>query len=232
MKAANQLHPVPMRTLPRRRTRPLLLWSGILLCLIGILTLTYCGYVLFEARIYQAYQSWRFEQALKSSKSLTSSGELPPSPEPAAPPEALPASAEDTAIPESGDVLVGRIEISRIGMAEMIMEGIDNRTLRHAVGHIPGTALPGLQGNIGIAGHRDTFFRGLQSLRKEDEITLTTLHGSYRYRVDYTMVVEPRELWVLKDTGEAILTLVTCYPFDYVGPSPQRFIVRARKIPG
>lgn len=114
----------------------------------------------------------------------------------------------------------------------MVMEGIDSRTLRHAVGHIPGTALPGLQGNVGIAGHRDTFFRELQSLRKEDEITLTTLHGSYRYRVDSTLVVEPREIWVLKDTGEAILTLVTCYPFNYVGPAPQRFIVRARKIPG
>jgi sortase A len=108
----------------------------------------------------------------------------------------------------------------------------DWNPLRHAVGHIPGTALPGLQGNVAIAGHRDTFFRGLQYIRKEDEITLTTLHGSYRYRVDSTLVVEPREIWVLEDTGDAILTLVTCYPFNYVGPAPLRFIVRARKISG
>jgi sortase A len=66
----------------------------------------------------------------------------------------------------------------------------------------------------------------------DDEITLTTLNGSYRYRVDFTLVVEPREIWVLEDAGDAILTLVTCYPFNYVGPGPQRFIVRARRIPG
>src|SRR5208337_4310031 len=72
---------------------------------------------------------------------------------------------------------LGRIEISSIGLAAMIMEGVDARTLRHAVGHIPGTALPGEQGNIALAGHRDTFFRGLRNIHKDDEITLTTLHG-------------------------------------------------------
>jgi sortase A len=227
MKAENK-----WRSVPPKRTHPFLRWSGYLLCLMGILALSYCGYVLLEARLYQAYQSWRFEGALKSSKPPASSGELPPSPAPPAPPEATLTPAESRAIPGPGGVLLGRIEISRIGFAAMVMEGIDNRTLRHAVGHIPGTALPGLQGNVGIAGHRDTFFRGLQYIRKEDEITLTTLHGSYRYRVDSTLVVEPREIWVLEDTGDATLTLVTCYPFNYVGPAPLRFIVRARKISG
>jgi len=227
MKAGNQWHRVPPT-----RTHLFLRWSGYLLCLIGILALSYCGYVLLEARLYQAYQSWQFEGALKSSKPLASSGELPPSPVPPVTPEAIPVFAESPAISDRGSVPLGRIEISRIGFAAMVMEGIDNRTLRHAVGHIPGTALPGLQGNVAIAGHRDTFFRGLQYIRKEDEITLTTLHGSYRYRVDSTLVVEPREIWVLEDTGDAILTLVTCYPFNFVGPAPLRFIVRARKISG
>jgi sortase A len=140
------------------------------------------------------------------------------------------ALAERQALLGPGSVLLGRIEISRIGFAAMVMEGIDNGTLRHAVGHIPGTALPGLQGNVAIAGHRDTFFRRLQYIRKEDEITLTTLQGSHRYRVDSTLVVKPAEIWVLKDTGDATLTLVTCYPFNYVGPAPLRFIVRARMI--
>jgi sortase A len=127
---------------------------------------------------------------------------------------------------------VGRIEISTLGLGAMILEGVDQRTLRRAVGHIPGTALPGEQGNVAIAGHRDTFFRSLRDIRKDAEITLTTLHGSYRYRVDSTRVVEPEAIEVLADSGDAILTLVTCYPFDFIGPAPQRFIVRAHKISG
>lgn len=199
-------------------------------CVIGILALSYCGYVLLEARFYQAYQSWQFERALKNAPPpVASRGELPQQPIPPAP-EATLTPTKNRAIPGPNDVLLGRMEIRRIGFAAMIMEGIDNRTLRRAVGHVPGTALPGLPGNVAIAGHRDTFFRGLQRIRKEDEITLTTLHGSYRYRVESTWVVEPREIWVLENTSDATLTLVTCYPFNYVGPAPQRFIVRARKI--
>ena len=96
---------------------------------------------------------------------------------------------------------LGRIEISSIGLAAMIMEGVDGKTLRHAVGHIPGTPLPGQQGNVALAGHRDTFFRGLRNIHKDDEITLTTLHGSYRYRVDSTQVVEPEDTKVLSATA-------------------------------
>jgi sortase A len=194
--------------------------------------LGYCGYVLIESELHQAYQSWRFDRALNSSKPPASSGELPPPAVLPASPDTPPAPAASLAIPGPGKVPLGRIEISRIGIAAMVMEGIDTRTLRHAVGHIPGTALPGLEGNVAIAGHRDTFFRGLQDILKEDEITLTTLRGSFRYRVDSMRVVEPWEIWVLEDTGDAVLTLVTCYPFNYIGPAPQRFIVRARRSPG
>jgi sortase A len=112
----------------------------------------------------------------------------------------------------------------------MIMEGIDGRTLRHAVGHIPGTPLPGQPGNVALAGHRDTVFRGLRSIHKDDEVTLTTLRGSYRYRVDSTQVVEPEDTEVLDNSVDDILTLVTCYPFYFVGPAPKRFIVRAHRI--
>jgi sortase A len=126
---------------------------------------------------------------------------------------------------------LGRIEISSIGLAAMIMEGVDGKTLRHAVGHIPGTPLPGQKGNVALAGHRDTFFRGLRNIHKDDEITVTTLHGSYRYRVTSTQVVEPEDIKVLAATADDTLTLVTCYPFYFVGPAPQRFIVRAQRIP-
>lgn len=125
---------------------------------------------------------------------------------------------------------MGRIDISTIGLTAMILEGTDARTLRRAVGHIPGTPLPGQQGNVAITGHRDTFFRPLHNIRKDDEITLTTLNGSYRYRVDSTEVVEPEDTEVLADSDDAVLTLVTCYPFYFVGPAPKRFIVRAHMI--
>jgi len=111
----------------------------------------------------------------------------------------------------------------------MILEGTDDGTLRRAVGHIPGTPLPGRSGNVAIAGHRDTFFRPLRNVRKDDEIKLTTLNGSYLYRVDSTRVVEPENIQVLEASDEAILTLVTCYPFNFVGSSPKRFIVRAHR---
>jgi sortase A len=114
----------------------------------------------------------------------------------------------------------------------MISEGTDRRTLRRAVGHIPGTPLPGQQGNVVIAGHRDTFFRALGNIHNDDEITLTTLDGTYRYLVDSTQVVAPEDTQALDDSDDTILTLVTCYPFYFVGPAPKRFIVRAHKIPG
>ena len=106
----------------------------------------------------------------------------------------------------------------------------DEGTLRRAVGHIRGTPLPGQRGNVALAGHRDTFFRGLRDIRVNDEITLTTLSGSYNYRVDSTKVVKPEETEVLEDDGDDILTLVTCYPFNFVGSAPSRFIVRARRV--
>ncbi len=112
----------------------------------------------------------------------------------------------------------------------MILEGIDEGTLRRAVGHIPGTPLPGQRGNIAFAGHRDTFFRGLRKIRQDDEIMLTTLSGSYRYRVDSTKVVEPEETEVLDDADDDLLTLVTCYPFNFIGSAPKRFIVRAHRL--
>jgi sortase A len=124
---------------------------------------------------------------------------------------------------------LGRIEISRIGLAVIIAEGTDEKTLQRAVGHITGTSLPGEQGNVALAGHRDTFFRELRNIRQDDEVTLTTPGGSFSYRVDSIKVVAPENTAVLNDSGESILTLVTCYPFYFVGPAPKRFVVRAHR---
>jgi sortase A len=122
---------------------------------------------------------------------------------------------------------VGRIEIPRLGVAAVIKAGTDARTLQLAVGHIPGTSLPGEPGNVGLAGHRDTFFRRLGSIKPDDEIRVTTSDGVFSYRVERMDVVDPTDVWVLDPTEHAALTLVTCYPFSYIGSAPQRFVVRA-----
>jgi sortase A len=98
------------------------------------------------------------------------------------------------------------------------------------VGHIPGTALPGESGNVGLAGHRDTFFRPLKDLKMQDEVQVSTLKGVFKYQVVSLRIVDPSNVGVLAPSGENVLTLVTCYPFYYVGPAPQRWIVRARQV--
>ena len=211
---------------PRRPTRAQqsLRWSRYAFLIVGILALGYCAFVLLDTELYQAYETWRFEKARQNVKQ---------SPQPAVVvADADRARLENRRVAGPEGSAVGRIEVSALGLAAMILEGVDPRTLRRAVGHIPGTALPGEQGNVAIAGHRDTFFRSLRDIQKDTEITLTTLNGSYRYRVESTRVVEPEAIEVLADSGDAILTLVTCYPFDFIGPAPKRFIVRAHKIPG
>ena len=107
------------------------------------------------------------------------------------------------------------MQVERLGVSVVVIEGTSNKTLRRAVGHIAGTALPGQPGNVGIAGHRDTFFRPLRNIQPDDIITLTTLRGEYRYRVVSTKVVSPDDVAVLDSDGNQILTLVTCYPFYY-----------------
>jgi sortase A len=132
------------------------------------------------------------------------------------------------AIASSG--LIGRIDIQRLGLSVIVVEGISAKILRRAAGHIPGTPLPGQRGNVGISAHRDTFFRPLRNIKQNDIIELTTLLGEYRYRVVSTKIVGPNDVAVLEGSGNEVLTLVTCYPFYFVGAAPDRFIVRAERI--
>jgi len=128
----------------------------------------------------------------------------------------------------ANDGLIGRLEIPRFQVSVIVMEGDDNETLASAVGHVPGTALPWQAGNAVMAGHRDTFFRPVKDLREGDEIRITTARGVFAYRVTGTEIVEPDDVSVLAPTADRSLTLITCYPFGYIGPAPQRFIVHAR----
>jgi sortase A len=126
--------------------------------------------------------------------------------------------------------LVGRIEIPRLRLSAMIVEGTTGRALRRGVGHIEPTAFPGERGNVGLAGHRDTFFRKLRHVAKGDSIRIATPDGTFAYRVESLLIVDPDRSDLLNATPAPVLTLVTCYPFDWIGPAPRRFVVRARPL--
>jgi len=183
-----------------------------LLTLSAVSLLGYAGFVFVD--------TWQFQRA--EDRKLDTL--LLPRPQNAA--TLLPASLS----PAATGGLTARIEVPRLGMSAMVMEGVTSSILRRAAGHIPGTALPGEQGNIGISAHRDTFFRPLRHIEVGDTVLLTTLSGSYRYRVLSTLITTPDDVAVLSPGTGEILTLVTCYPFYFVGPAPSRFIVRAERI--
>lgn len=209
--------------------------------LVGLVLVDCYVWVNTSTVLYQAYEDWAFDQTLRG---LTPSvggfvndewkwvrGERP---EPAAAPETAKAPPRYAPIPEAKpplpQSLIGRLEIPRLGLSVMVREGADGGTLRKAVGHIPGTALPGAIGNVGLAGHRDTFFRPLRDIKTGDAIDLQTERGTYKYVVESTKIVTPRDIGVLRASGGETLTLVTCYPFYYVGSAPKRFIVRAAQV--
>jgi sortase A len=132
---------------------------------------------------------------------------------------------------ESAPAPLAVLRIARVRLEVPVLPGTNASTLDRALGHIEGTAPPGTGGNVGIAGHRDSFFRGLRDIRSGDLIEVDTLRESYSYRVERTWVVDPTEVSVLAPTRGPALTLVTCFPFDFIGSAPRRFIVRAVPVP-
>jgi sortase A len=201
--------------MPSRHTS-LVRWIERLLWIAAVAALSYSVFVVAEGHIYQSYVNQEFGDALESQQLLadmryTTKSFSTPS-----------ASVRPALWP-----YIGRVEIPRLDMSIMLLDGTDNRTLRRGIGHIPGTALPGESGNAGIAGHRDTFFRGLGDIRKDDQITVRTFDGEYHYVVDSVRIVGPDAVEVLNDVGHPVLTLITCYPFHLIGPAPKRFVVQA-----
>ena len=193
---------------PGESLKQALRWSRRILFTGAVLTLGYCGFVLLDAWIFEQRETRNLERTLRD-----------------------PSVRADAPLPAiAADGLIGRIEIPRVGLSAVLVEGTGRSALRRAAGHIEGTAVPGQPGNIGIAAHRDTFFRPLRNVRLNDIVTLTTLRGKYDYRVVSTRVVSPTEVSVLNPSDEEILTLVSCYPFYFVGPAPNRFIVRAERV--
>lgn len=146
-----------------------------------------------------------------------------------APREIAGEGAVERAKPVPAGTALGRIAIPRLDLSAVVAEGTTSTVLRRAVGRLASSARPGELGNIVLAGHRDTFFRPLEEIEHGDEIVLETPSGRDVYRVEWTAVVEPSEVGLVADSGYPALTLVTCYPFRYVGDAPQRFVVRARR---
>ena len=205
-----------MKILVRKASlRVILKWTQRALFAAGILSLGYCAFVLADAWMFQRRERQNLERLLREER-----------------PPASPGSPAESSLPPAigPDGLIGQIVIERLGVSVVVVEGTDKPSLRRAAGHIAGTALPGQIGNVGIAAHRDTFFRPLRNIRRDDIITLTTLRGEYRYRVVSTKIVNPYDVAVLDPDGSEVLTLVTCYPFYFVGAAPDRFIVRAERV--
>ncbi|MEQ1948369.1 MAG: class D sortase [Bryobacteraceae bacterium] len=191
---------------PKQTIRNVARWLQRVLLIVAVGALGYCGFVLTD--------TWMFQYRANAELDRSLAQPLPP--------------AGPGVVALGG--LVGRVEIPRLGMSVIVAEGTGEKILRHAVGHIEGTKFPGGPGNVGIAGHRDTLFLPLRNIQQNDLITLVTLQGEYRYRVVSMKIVEPYDVTVLNSDEHEILTLVTCHPFYFAGPAPNRFIVRAERI--
>lgn len=204
---------------PRWGLKRILQWTQRVLVAGAVSLLGYCGFVVMDAWIFQHAERRKLDRQLQSRQ--------------IARPDHLNASPVFDMEPSKTvtEGTIGHLRVARLGLSVIVIEGISKATLRRAAGHIPGTVLPGEAGNIGIAGHRDTFFRGLRNIRQDDIITLDTPLGEYGYRVVSTRVVSPFDVDVLDSTGDQTLTLVTCYPFYFLGSAPDRFVVRAERVP-
>lgn len=183
---------------------------------LGISALAYSGMSVGSTFLYQSKQIGKFQPA----SSMTSSKTVQPG------------SFDNPSVQSVPDgVPFARLDIPRLGLADVVVEGDDEKSLRKAIGHIPDTSLPGNAGNVGLAGHRDTFFRPLEGIRKGDIILIKTSQAVYRYEVESSEVVLPGDSWVLNHTNNPSLTLVTCFPFHFIGSAPKRFVVHAWQVP-
>jgi sortase A len=182
-------------------TRDILRGACYFFLAFGILSLGYAGFVLADSHRYQALEVKKFEQ---------------------------PGRLLEPHVLIEGEV-IGEIQVPRLGLSAVVVQGDSPASLRHAVGHLATSALPGEWGNVALAGHRDTLFRPLREIQVGDEIRFKTVTQNIKYVVETIEVVAPTDMRVLEATSGHDLTFITCFPFYYVGPAPKRFIVRARQ---
>ena len=175
----------------------------------GLAILGYCGAELFNSHIQQARGERELERLRRDPSAVSGA----------------PAKIAD-------GTLVGQVEIPKLHLSAVVFQGTSDGILARGVGHLDDSAFPGQSGNVVLAAHRDTFFRSLRNIRRGDLVQVTTPYGVRIYAVDSTQVVKPTETSVVASTATPTLTLITCYPFYYVGHAPKRFIVRARPVSG
>jgi len=210
----------------------------VLLFWLGFGCLSYCAYTIGMEHLNQSYDNWVFENHIAGRQDVSVASflrERTPlgflvkgSPSASSEP---PTGADQPALPPPPqDAVLGRIEIGRLHLSAMVREGVDANTLSTSVGHVPSTALPGHLGNFALAAHRDTLFRALKDIKADDVITFQTENQTFTYKVHDTHIVKPTDVAVLRSDGHEALTLITCYPFYYVGSAPNRFIVRANLV--
>lgn len=212
-----------------------MVWLRRVLLLGGLLGLGLWGYSVAEETVYQSYANWAFDQQIAGHSvtfldyisqlvGLSRSTEVVQK-------SRVPAAPLEARGPQPGEML-GRVIVPRLNMSAVVLEGVDDGTLRRSAGHVPYTALPGETGNFSIAAHRDTLFRPLKDIRIGDEVQFATAQKILTFRVVSTRIVNPTDVSVLAPESDSkLMTMITCYPFYYVGSAPKRFIVKARLDP-
>jgi sortase A len=195
------------RRAPSRRGPHVLRWVERLLAMSGAAALLWCACTITNAYIVQ----WLGRERLKATPSM----------------KTFPWTSSTVQPSVTLGTPLAELSIPSVGLSAVVLQGSDDHTLRLGLGHIETTPQPGQHGNVGIAGHRDTFFRPLRNVQVGDDIWLDTPEERVRYRVSSLRVVNSADVDVIGPTRDATLTLVTCYPFHFIGQAPDRFIVRA-----
>ena len=181
-------------------------WTQRILLTFGVIAIVYSVGSVAYSKAYQYYESSKFDEAI-----------------------AVGRVSRIERVPGEGEP-IGKLVIARLGVSVIVLEGVENGTLRLGAGHVPETAMPGSAGNVAIAAHRDSYFRTVEGIKVGDRVQVETLKGVYEYNVDSTEIVNPEDTNVLNDNDYPELTLITCYPFHFIGSAPYRFIVHARQI--
>ena len=189
-------------------------WISRALIALGLACLIFYGVVTVHA--------WRYQRAAKSRVEQMISIERP---------AAVRDYVPDVSQPLKTGEIIGRVDIPRLRLSAAVAEGDDDKTLGNAVGHLPDTPLPWhRRGNVALAAHRDGLFRSLEGVRLNDDVRVVTSRGEFHYRVTKTHIVDPDDVWVIAPTDTPTITLITCYPFAFIGNAPRRFIVQAELV--
>jgi sortase A len=205
---------------PSRKKR-ILFAAQITALIVGAVLVGWPAFVFVRSSVVQWFGVRQIDRAYESAKSVDRKN--PPA---IVSPPAVVVKKPAVRPPAKGSLLA-KLEVPRLHMSLVVLEGADLATLDKSIGHVTSTAMPGEYGNIGIAGHRNTHFKKMEWIRQGDEMILTSSEDRYRYLVESIRLVTPDDVEVLDDSLGPAITIVTCFPFEYVGHAPQRFIVRA-----